>query len=142
MTENNRSPISEAMFAVFKRLMQGFIPEDTKISDLKINQPAILNNVSSGCYYLCKKVNDEWVLGFHGVSKFTNYRYYEVNLRGELLYEWYCHETYIVGDAESERRANENNEQGFARMEAFGIKNDIDIDTDFESREFSGRPEQ
>lgn len=109
------------MIDKFNELMKGFIAESITIEWLLENPEGILRNGSSECRYKLKNYNGVMLLGAYGVSRFTNWRFHEITENGDINYEWFCQEMHIAGDPDSKREMRNHNQQGFERIESFGI---------------------
>ncbi len=112
------------MISTFNRLMKGFIGTKIDIDWLLDNPEGTLRNASSMCHYKLKNVDGRMILGAYGVSKFTNWCFYEITESGDINYAWNLQEMYVVGDSESEKEMEEHNQKGFDRIAEFGIKSD------------------
>ncbi len=110
------------MIEKFNELMEGFIEESITMEYLLNNPEGILVNGSSSCRYKLKEFGSSKVLGAYGVSRFANWRFYEISESGEILYEWYLQEGYNPNDTRSLEDMNRKNQLGHDRIEAFGIK--------------------
>jgi hypothetical protein len=109
------------MIEKFNELMKGFIEENTTLKYILDNPEGILRNGSSSCRFKLKQDGDSKVLGAYGVSRFTNWRFYEISESGDVIYEWYQQEGYNPNDPKSLEDINNRNKQGFDRIKAFGI---------------------
>lgn len=109
------------MVKKFNNVMEGFIPGDITFDWLKDNPEGELRNGSSVCHYKLKKVDGDYLLGAFGVSRFTNWQFYEITETGKIQFEWYLQEMCIANDPESIREMDNNNNEGF------GIRHDISL---------------
>lgn len=109
------------MIEKFNELMKGFISENITIEWLRENPEGTLRNGSSECRYKLKNSKGGMLLGAYGVSRFTNWRYHEITEDGNINYEWFCQEGCIAGDPNSENNMRNHNQEGFDRIESFGI---------------------
>lgn len=110
------------MVTRFNSLMKGFIPNDITLEWLVNNCAGVMRNGSSACHYKLKVVGGQWLLGAYGISRFTNWRFYEITEAGQIKYQWHLQEMCIAGDLESVRQMNDHNQSGFERIKAFGIE--------------------
>nr|WP_136252533.1 hypothetical protein [Ningiella ruwaisensis] len=113
------------MVTTFNKLMRGFVPDDISSDWLIKNPEGTLRNGSSYCSYKLKKINGKQLLGAYGESRFTNSRFYEIAETGEIEYEWFLQEMCIANDPESEEEMVKHNKDGFDRIEAFGISENV-----------------
>lgn len=110
------------MIEKFNELMKGFIEENITMEYLLNNPEGILENGSSNCRYKLKQSGNRKILGAYAVSRFTNWRFYEISESGDIIYEWYQQEGYNPNDPSSLEDMNRRNQMGQDRIEAFGIK--------------------
>ncbi len=109
------------MIEKFNGLMKGFIEENVTLEYILNNPEGTLQNCSSYCKYKLKQDGNRKVLGAYGVSRFTNWRFYEISESGDVIYEWFQQEFYNSKDPQSFEEMNKRNKQGFDHLEAFGI---------------------